>query len=217
MVTRGSQNRSQPSKSYFKFEKVILRSRNLVSLHNALKAHLGASDRSLDFSDLLRAAVVISVAAMDAYFTDIFAERLVPYLKKKRCGHELAQLLEEAGLTTGVALDLLQMNRPYRRIRTLIEGHLERQVTQRIDGINALFDTYGIEDLCGNAQAKLKRKRLCAEIKILVQRRHDIAHEGDLDRHEGLRLLKHTWVRNRLRDVQLFVGACDEILRSQLG
>ena len=34
-------------------------------------------------SDLLRSAVVLSVSAMDAYFTDKFSDLLVPYLKKK--------------------------------------------------------------------------------------------------------------------------------------
>ena len=205
------------SSSYERFEKVILRSHNLVSLHDLLREKLGSLDPSRDFSDLLRSAIVLSVAAMDAYFTDVFAERLAPYLKKQRCGNRLAELLEEAGLTAAVTLELLSMDRPYRRIRTLIEAYLERQVTQRLDAINALFDAYGIQDLGGNAQAKLKRKRLCREIEVLVQRRHDIAHDGDLDRYGKLRLLKHTWVRNRLRDVQLFVGACDEILRNQLG
>jgi len=205
------------SLSYRRFQEVILRSHKLVSLHEFLEEKLGSRDPSLDFSDLLRSAIVLSVAAMDAYFTDVFAERLVPYLKKKRCGNRLAELLEEAGLTAAVTLELLPMDRPYRRIRTLIEVYLERQVTQRLDAINALFDAYGIQDLCGNAQAKLERKKLCREIEVLVQRRHDIAHEGDLDRHGNLRSLKHTWVRNRLRDVQLLVGACEEILQDQLG
>ena len=34
--------------------------------------------------DLLRATIVWSVAAMDAYFTDKFAEMLLPYLRKKK-------------------------------------------------------------------------------------------------------------------------------------
>ena len=206
----------KPSSSYLTFEKVMLRSHNLISLHDLLSEKLSSLDSSLDFSDLLRSAIVLSVAAMDSYFTDVFAERLVPYLKKMRCGDRLATLLEEAGLTTAVALDLLPMDRPYRRIRTLIEAHLAKHVTHRLSAINELFAAYGIQDLCDSAQAKLKRKRLCREIEILVQRRHDIAHEGDLDRHGKLRSLSQTWSRNRLRDVQLFVGACDEILQNQL-
>lgn len=205
--------RGAPSLSYKCFERVILRSHNLVSLHDSL----GSLAPSLDFSDLLRSAVVLSVAAMDSYFTDVFAERLVPYLKRKRCGERPSALLEDAGLTTAVALDLLPMARPYRRIRTLIEAHLAKHVTQRLSAIDELFGAYGIKDLSKCAQAKLKRKSICREIEILVKRRHAVAHEGDLDRHGKLRTLHPTWVRNRLRDVQLFVGACDEILRNQMG
>ena len=207
----------KPSSSYLTFEQVILRSHNLVSLHDSLVQHLGTMDPALDFSDLLRAAVVLSVASMDAYYTDIFAERLVPFLKKKGCNQDLATLLEEAGLDASVALELLSMDRPFRRVRTLIESHLDRHVTQRLNIIDDLFNAYGIRSLSTNAEKKLKRKRLCREIELLVERRHVIAHDGDLDKHGKLIPLGATWVRNRIKDVQKFVSACDEILRNQLG
>jgi len=216
VVKNDSERNREPSKSYFKFEKVILRSLNLVSLHNTLKAHLGPSDPSLDFSDLLRAAVVISVAAMDAYFTDVFAERLVPFLKRKGPTKDLVQLLGEAGLNTSVALELLSMERPFRRIRTLVESRLGLQVTQRIDAINELFKAYGIPNFCAHVERKLGRTQLCRRVNLLVERRHAIAHDGDLNSHAGLMDLDATWVRNKIRDVQGFVRTADEILYNQL-
>ncbi len=204
------------SKAYDQFEQVILRSHNLVSLHAFLDEKFGAADYALDFSDLLRAAVVLSVAAMDAYYTDVFAERLVPFLKKNGANRRLAKLLESAGLDAKVALELLPMKRPYRRIRKLIESHLERHVTQRLEVVDKLFLAYGVGNLCRRAEANLGRKRLCSGITKLVERRHCIAHEGDLNHHGNLISLDPTWVRNRLKDVQRFVGECDLILRKEL-
>jgi len=215
-VIRDIQHRREPSKSYLKFEQVILRSLNLVSLHDTLKEHLGASDPSLNFSDLLRAAVVVAVAAMDAYFTDVFTERLVPFLKKKGATKGLTDLLKDAGMDVEMALQLLSMQRPFRRIRTLVEAHLGQHVTQRTKAINELFEAYGIPGICENVERELKRKRLLREIEILVERRHAIAHDGDLDSHGKLADLNGTWVRNRILDLQKFVATTDEILQNQL-
>ena len=64
------------SKSYLKFEKVIKRALNLVAMQDLLEKKLPdlAKPDSFDFGDLSRSAVVLSVAAMDAYFTDVFME-----------------------------------------------------------------------------------------------------------------------------------------------
>jgi len=205
------------SSSYERFPQVIIRSHNLVSLHESLDSLAGSGVDELDFSDLLRSSIVLGVAAMDAYYTDVFAERFVPYLKKKGCNPKLAALLESAGLSTEVALNLYHTQRPFRRIRTLVETHLDRHVTQRINVINDLFSTYRIKKLCGNTERKVKRKNLCREVELLVERRHKIVHDGDLNQHGKPTQISGTWVRNRLRDVQKLVGACDEILQHQLG
>ena len=74
-----------------------------------------------------------------------------------------------------------------------------------------------MKDLCTKAQGNLSRRRLCRGIELLVERRHSIAHDGDLNRHGKLVPLEATWVRNRLKDVQRLVGECDVILRNELG
>ena len=75
----------QPSKSYLTFEKVIQRSLALIAVQQPVEKIMGLKPEQppIDLSDMTRAAVVLAVAAMDSYFTDVFAERLVPYLKKK--------------------------------------------------------------------------------------------------------------------------------------
>lgn len=214
-MTRDGKHEPGPSKSYRRFEGVILRSHHLISLYGFLKPHAESFDSSFDLSDLLRTAVVIAVAGMDAYFTDVFAERLVPFLKKKGTTKGLTDLLEAAGMDVEMALQLLSMQRPFRRIRTLVEIHLTRHVTQRTKAINELFKAYGIPDICENVEKKLKRKRLLREIEILVERRHAIAHDGDLDSHGNPVDISETWVRNRVCEVQKLVATVDEILQNQ--
>jgi len=46
---------------------------------------------------MARAAVVLAVAAMDSYFTDVFVERLVPFIRKKGTTKDLVALLERLG------------------------------------------------------------------------------------------------------------------------
>ena len=69
-------------RAYWEFEKTIERSETLIDLYDFLN-DLENDDDDLeeddhDFADLLRAAIVFAVAAMDAYFTDRFSELLVP-------------------------------------------------------------------------------------------------------------------------------------------
>ena len=79
-----------------------------------------------DVADLLRSGLVFSVAAMDSYFTARFAELLVPFLKKHGPTDGLVTLLDDAGLDTREALEMIEMARPYRRVRTLMDSYFDR-------------------------------------------------------------------------------------------
>ena len=138
--------KNAPSKAYLTFEKTIERSLNLTVLQKPTESIIQAStsSRNVDSSDLLRAALVLGVAAMDSYFTDVFAERFVPYLQTKGPNKNMVSLLEQAGLDIETTLDIMTMKRPYRRIRTLIEVHLDNHVTQRSEVIDKLFLAFNL-------------------------------------------------------------------------
>ena len=111
-----------PSKAYMKFSKTIVRCETLAKTYSIL-ADVNQANPELNIpapKDIIRASVTLSVAALDAYMTDVFAECLVPYLKKYKPDQSLIELLYNAGLDTKEALGLLSMERPYRRIRTLV-------------------------------------------------------------------------------------------------
>ena len=165
--------------------------------------------------DMIRACVVLSVAAMDTYFTRKFAYVLVPFLKRKKTpGKHLVALLSDAGLDTEQALLLLGMDRPYRRILTLIRAHLSSYTTQRFNKIDELFACLGVSDLSKHAEGKTKKKTLLKCVRILVERRHDIAHEGDLNDHGKLHSVDPVMLVRRIRHLMLFVAAADDIIDS---
>ena len=170
----------------------------------------------MDSSDLLRAALVLGVAAMDSYFTDVFAVRFVAYLREKGPNEAMVALLEEAGLGVETALKIMTMKRPYRRIRTLVEESLAKKVTQKTDDIDKLFLAFALKNFTHHIARLKKRKTLLASIKNAVKRRNTIAHEGDIHSHGKLNPITARDLKHKLNDIVLFVAGADEILQSQL-
>lgn len=206
-----------PSKAYLRFETVVQRSLNLAQARHPLEKILQQAGEEDDLSDMTRASVVLAVAAMDAYFTGVFAEKLVPYLKSKTTpGKDLLKVLSDAGLNTQTALELLGMQRPYRRIRTLMDDYLEREVTQKTNKIDELFKSYGLIGLSENAEKKAKRKNLVTSIEKLVERRHQIVHRGDISPQGKLREIDHKKTYNQVINLVTWVSACDEIIQTKM-
>lgn len=216
-MAKKSKNMS-PSKAYLTFEKKIERSLNLIVLQKPTESIIKASRTTsyVDSSDLLRAALVLGVAAMDSYFTDVFAERFVPYLRKKGPNKAMVSLLESAGFGTETALKIMAMERPYRHIRTLVEESLEKKVTQTTSVIDDLFLAFDLKNFTQHIEQLKNRKTLLRSIKNAVNRRHKIAHEGDINSHGKLNPITRNDVRHKLKDIVQFVSGADQILQSQL-
>ena len=198
-----------------KFDSTIERCLILMDLNRSLEK---ARDKGSDFPatkeqlcDLSRAAIVLAVSGMDAYFTSKFTELLVPFLKKKGPTPDLVSFLDQAGLNAKTALEMLTMSRPYRRIRTLVDAHLDRMTTQQASVIDALFQAYGIKGFTKHAVAMTKRKTLCSRIEKLVTRRHEIVHESDLNSHGRMQPINTCMLTKQLKDLSLFIHACDDL------
>jgi hypothetical protein len=149
---------------------------------------------------------------MDAYFTRRFVEILIPYLKKNGPNDRLTSLLADAGLDTAEALRLASMNRPFRRIRSLVAAHLSTYTTQRFHKIDELFLCFGVRNLCGHSQGWLGRKRLLRSVELIVERRHAIVHSGDRDKHGRLRDIDEPSLSKRMEDVVKFVRSADALI-----
>ena len=196
------------------FKSTAARARGFVALHGSLSAEQRAA--MPDHRDLLRAGVVFAVAGMDAYFTDRFAESLVRFLKSRGPTADLTKLLAQAGLDTRAALEMLSMQRPYRRVRTLLEWHLSRKTTQKQDVIDKLFRVYGVPDLCANAQRHAKKKELLAVVDDAVLRRHSIVHSGDLNAHDKAQPIDDARASRYIQTIELFVTSAEYVIAKSL-
>lgn len=199
------------------FKKTMERANNQIALYRRLsKVTFVKEPKKLspqELSDVLRTGLVLGVAAFDAYFTDRFSEGLVPHLRMNIApGRDLVDLMQKAGLDTKAALELLGMERPYRRIRTLVEHYLDCYVAQRMGVIDTLFVGFGLKGLSENAEKRTGRRQLRRSIEIAIQRRHDIVHAGDLDKHGKLKPIDDRKIERRLKDMTLFVNACESII-----
>lgn len=208
----------KPSKAYMTFEKMMERSLNLAELQKPVDAIVKAAGQqsNVNSSDVLRISLVLGVAAMDSYFTNVFAERFVTYLQKKGPNKNIVHLLEKAGLDIETTLKIMTMDRPYRRIRTLIENYLDNHVTQRSEVIDELFLSYHLKDFSENIEKLQNRRTLISSIRNAVTRRHQIVHEGDINSRGKLNSLTLKDIRRKLKDIVVFVAGADEILQKQL-
>ena len=163
--------------------------------------------------DIVRGAVIIGVAAFDRYFTSKFCDVLVPHLKKSSKNSDgLLNLLEQSGLDTEFALQLVISKRPFRKIRTIVQNSLSRHTTHRSSTIDELFVSLGLKKLTENAQARAKRVNLESRIQKLVDIRNEIAHEAHVNSYGNAKAINSEDVRSRIDDVELFVENCDHII-----
>jgi hypothetical protein len=218
-MARGKKQKTlKPSKAYYAFEKTIERSLNMAELVKPVETIIKAkaTTANVDASDLLRASLVLGVAAMDSYFTGIFAERFIRYIQKKGVNDKIVEILEKANFTIEVALELIAMDRPYRGLRTRIDEHLSKCTTQSTSVIDDLFLAFRIKDISYNISKLKKRKRLISSINRSVKRRHQIVHEGDLNSHGKMNKITEVDIKKKLKDIIIFVAGADEILNNQL-
>lgn len=196
------------------FKATSARAKALTTLHASLsQTQIAAMP---DSNDLLRSAIALSIAGMDAYFTDRFSESLVRFLKKHGAKPDLIALLFDAGLDTKAALEMLTMQRPYRRIRTLVESYLSNYTTQKQSIIDKLFLVYGIKGLCGHAEKHAHKKKLLTSVNGAVMRRHSIVHAGDLNAHNKPRPIDAKLANRYITNVETFVINAEAILAKAL-
>jgi hypothetical protein len=115
-----------------------------------------------------------------------------------------------------MALELAVSKRPFRKIRTIVQNSLSQHTTQRISIIDELFISFGLKNLCENAEKKTGRKKLIKRISRLVDTRNDIAHSAHLNSHNKPRKVNIEDIRGLFDDLKIFVNSCDEIIEKRL-
>ena len=196
-----------------KFDKTILRCREMINTYNNIKENCNISVPQ----DILRSAIVLSVAAFDAYATDCFSEYFVTYIKRHGVDESLESLLNDAGFNVKFSLELINSDRPYRKIRTLIDKYYSQYTTQRLSVVDELFLQYHIKDLTKNAANRSGKnsERLLKSVEKLTQRRHQIVHDGDYNDNNRINNVSEVDIR-RINDIALLVENMDAIITNKI-
>lgn len=202
------------TKAKSKFDNTLARCDALLHGYNQMKEDY-LQERSLvePSDDLLRASIVLAVAAFDAYATDCFTEKFVDYVKQYGMSSQIEKLLTDSGFDIKFSFQLLDAKRPYRKIRTLIDHHYATYVTEQLDVIDKLFIMYGLQNITRNAAQRSEKDpdRLLNRVKSLIQRRHSIAHDGDYNEHGHLKKVSAADT-NKINDLRLLVENMDDIV-----
>ena len=177
--------------------------------------HLKNTDDEWDerHDDLFRAGIVLSVAAMDAYFTDRFCEEFTTHIAKNNLNNEMRELVEKAGLNTEKSISMFNKDRPNRILSNMVKKYLSGRVTQNFKEIDKLYGCFGFKKFTQHAEKLTKRKNLLQSINKLIERRHKIVHAGDYNQHGNLRTIEYTSLVRKIIEVEKLVESCDGLLR----
>ncbi|GAA4718328.1 hypothetical protein GCM10023349_42850 [Nocardioides conyzicola] len=150
----------------------------MIDAHGTL--HGGGRGRpQQQAADVLRGAVVLGVAALDAFVMDVFIEAIPPLVKQGRLGNEAHTLVDSKGLLHAVGaadppgelarLASLQYARTTFQRSSAIESHLRRF-------LGFTPDWTQVASRLKSASADDAKKQLDG----FVERRNQIAHAGDV-------------------------------------
>jgi len=167
--------------------------------------------------ELLRAAVILIVSGMDAYFKEAFMNNFFDYVKKKSDYKLYAKIAEKYGhYKMESLLEILPQKRPNRTVISHIRKNLYLTPMHNTLVINELYQNFGIKNLAHNAANKTGKKKNLSIVMNAVARRHKIAHNGDRKPHGKLETIEKKYVEHWINHICLFVESADSIIHSAL-
>ena len=153
------------------FDLNIQSSEEMIKLYDGIEK-LGTK---LEITWLLRAVVVFSVSALDAYFHD-----KVKYKAGKFDLQDLPPSLAKFEIPIGDLTKWDEAKRKGNVIRNWLVDHYSTIPLQRQEAINTAFKLVGIESLWATIEPNSPaREKLLSEMQGYIKRRNQVAHEGD--------------------------------------
>lgn len=181
-------------------------------------------------SELLRAAIVATVSALDRYMHDIVVGRSWTLLNAPEddVPRELRRVMIPV-LESKKALDRLRKDRkarPGNVIKQAIQKVLHRELTfQKPDDIKKGADMIGIQDFWGSVASKMngppQKEEVIDTLRKITARRNEIVHEADLVRKiKAKKLTLQAIDRDEAAEsidwMKEFVRAVDQVIISHL-
>jgi len=194
------------------------RTRDRVNRLIQLNRRLSARGRPLqENSDVLRAAVVLCLGALDALVVDAIVEAIPEASKRGNLGKRVADWLEKDGME---ALKILAHPNPHKAIAEFVAEKLSGTTLQRTamieDNLRAVLDIQPPwASAAKNAGDSMNATQLKEQLDEFSDRRNQIVHKGDI--RTGTRApetITREWVERHVRYVwETGEAICDEIAR----
>jgi len=166
----------QPAIDLFRIS--IARVRDLIAVHNSLKAQASSV---LDLSDMLRAALVLAVSALDYYIHEVVRIGMLEIHRGQRLeppafsGFQISLGNARAGINAGQNIDSWLED----EIRQRHSYKSFQQPNAIADAVRLICDKKLWEEVSINMGSPAKDIK--QQLSLIVDRRNKIAHEADID------------------------------------
>jgi len=168
--------------------------------------------------DLRRAALVMAVSAMDAYF---HAKVMAHVIEHSKCSKPSSRLLNES---IRVEDFIKARKHKYKNapLRAAIERKLSFQSLQQPDKVKGALQLIGVSGFWNSVAGELAqgKKDPCDQMSKMVKRRNQIVHEGDLSQSKKARNkargISDKSVREWVELAVSIVNAADKVINGSL-
>jgi len=203
------------------FRLTIDRAQKLVDLHRTLCSR---GRPRAEYADILRAAVVISVSAMDAYFHEKIPENIARLVRAKKGKNLPGKFVDtiKSGASHDKLIGIFFQKRPLSHIVTIVRKSMTDRTYQDPSKIEDVLKIVGVTDVWYKVGRKLKLRKEKAKTYIqgYVTRRHQIVHRGDYGQTKKtknqLKPITRPYAERCVREVKRFVEAIDGIIEVTL-
>lgn len=162
------------------FERCIKRAQNLIDFHSDDKG----SEKEEHFCDAYRAAIVLSISALDAFIRSIVTEKINNILldNTKELPDKLSVYLKNLLNQDKLLLAARKYN-----LHEVVDKHIKEDFgTKSFQGewkIKTFMELVGYQNIFKQVSEKadISETNLMKKLETYTQRRHVIAHSGDYD------------------------------------
>lgn len=167
-------------KAIYNFRRTKYRVQRLINLNRRLSGPRGRPRQ--EHTDVLRAAIVLSLGALDALVADVIVEAVPEASKQGKLGQRVADWLEKDGRQ---ALSMMAHPNPHRALADFVAEKLSGTTLQRAamieDNLRAILDVEAPWALAAKRVGdKVTAEQLRQSLDQISDRRNQIVHKGDV-------------------------------------
>jgi len=171
--------------SYEVFEKCIKRAENLISFHTSTEKIEEISEQH--YCDCYRAAVVLSISALDAFVRKVVISEITKKITDKKPLNDKLKEYIKGLLNQDKLLEAARNYDLLEKVENAIKSDFETKSFQGEWKITSYMEMVGYKDIFSEVsiEVDINEKNLKRKLNVFTSRRHIIAHSGDYDLNQS--------------------------------